>query len=95
MTMLLAMAFIVTGALGMASALATRPLEGWGPLMLGAAIIAGLGALIWTGLPNAAAWTIGLLVGIELLLCGKAIIISAIAMRQSHSSAVLHQELSL
>lgn len=95
LTLLLAIAFIVTGALGMASAMATRPLEGWGPLMLGAAIIAGLGAFIWTQLPNAAAWTIGLLVGMELLLSGRVIIISAMAMRQNDSAAVLHQELSL
>lgn len=95
LTTLLAMTFIVTGALGMASALATRPMEGWHPLMLGAAIIAGLGVFIWTQLPNAAAWTIGLLIGMELLLSGRVIIISAMAMRQNDSAAVLHHELSL
>jgi uncharacterized membrane protein HdeD (DUF308 family) len=41
-----------------------------------------LGILIWADLPSSAAWAIGLLVGIELLLYGMSLIMSAIAGRR-------------
>jgi uncharacterized membrane protein HdeD (DUF308 family) len=40
-----------------------------------------LGVLIWADLPNSAAWAIGLLVGIEFILYGMSLIMSAIAGR--------------
>lgn len=80
MTVLIAALFIIVGTLGIASALATRPLEGWLSLLLGGILIAGLGVFIWMAMPTAAAWTLGLLAGIELLLSGRVIILSALAM---------------
>jgi uncharacterized membrane protein HdeD (DUF308 family) len=41
-----------------------------------------LGILIWADLPSSATWAIGLLVGIELLFAGSALIMTAIAGRQ-------------
>ena len=41
-----------------------------------------LGILIWADLPSSAAWAIGLLVGIELVLYGMSLIMSAIAGRR-------------
>jgi uncharacterized membrane protein HdeD (DUF308 family) len=41
-----------------------------------------LGILIWADLPSSAAWAIGLLVGVELVLYGMSLIMSAIAGRR-------------
>jgi uncharacterized membrane protein HdeD (DUF308 family) len=41
-----------------------------------------LGILIWADLPSSATWAIGLLVGIELLWAGSALIMTALAGRQ-------------
>ena len=41
-----------------------------------------LGILIWADLPSSATWAIGLLVGIELLLAGSGLIMTALAGRQ-------------
>jgi uncharacterized membrane protein HdeD (DUF308 family) len=41
-----------------------------------------LGILIWADLPSSATWAIGLLVGIELLFAGSALIMTAFAGRQ-------------
>jgi uncharacterized membrane protein HdeD (DUF308 family) len=79
LTVLLAAVFTVVGTVGIAAALAAQPLEGWGSLLLGGTIVAGLGAFIWTQLPEAATWTIGLLAGIELLLSGRVAILWALA----------------
>jgi uncharacterized membrane protein HdeD (DUF308 family) len=42
-----------------------------------------LGALIWASLPSSAAWAIGLLVGIELLLYGMTLIVAGAAGRRA------------
>ncbi|MDX6471239.1 MAG: hypothetical protein QOK22_55 [Gaiellaceae bacterium] len=41
-----------------------------------------LGILIWADLPSSATWAIGLLVGIEMLLAGSVLIMTALAGRQ-------------
>jgi uncharacterized membrane protein HdeD (DUF308 family) len=49
---------------------------------LGGALALVLGILIWADLPSSAVWAIGLLVGIELLFAGSALIMTAFAGRQ-------------
>jgi uncharacterized membrane protein HdeD (DUF308 family) len=49
---------------------------------LGGALSLVLGILIWADLPSSAVWAIGLLVGIELLFAGSALIMTALAGRQ-------------
>jgi uncharacterized membrane protein HdeD (DUF308 family) len=46
-----------------------------------------LGILIWADFPDSSAWAIGLLVGIELLFAGSALIMMAFAGRQLAKSA--------
>jgi uncharacterized membrane protein HdeD (DUF308 family) len=58
-----------------------RHVEGsWTLLVTGLASVI-LGILIWADLPSSAAWAIGLLVGVELILWGMSLIMSAIAGR--------------
>ncbi len=95
MTVLLAALFIIVGTLGIASALAARPLAGWMRLLAGGAVLASLGVFIWTELPTASAWTLGLLAGIELLLTGRVMILWALALRAEQPVATLEQEWSL
>jgi uncharacterized membrane protein HdeD (DUF308 family) len=54
---------------------------GWTLALAGLASVV-LGILIWADLPSSAAWAIGLLVGIELLLNGMSLIMSALAGRR-------------
>jgi uncharacterized membrane protein HdeD (DUF308 family) len=86
LTILLAALFVVVGAFRIALALHMQPQPGWGWLMFSGILAAALGVIIWTGLPNAAAWVIGLLVGIELLLSGSATVASALVMRRSRTT---------
>ncbi len=79
LTALLAALFIIVGALKMALALHAQPVRGWGWLMLNGIVAAALGTLMWAGLPGAAAWVIGLLVGIELTLAGLTLVLAAVA----------------
>jgi uncharacterized membrane protein HdeD (DUF308 family) len=86
LTILLAVLFIVIGALKLALALSIQPIRGWGWLAFSGILAAGLGVLIWAGLPSAATWVIGLLIGIELLVGGWTIVVSALAMRELSES---------
>lgn len=85
LTILLAMLFVLVGTVKIALALHMHPLAGWGWLLFNGVVATVLGVLIWAHLPSAAAWAIGLLVGIDLLLSGWIIVLSAKAMREDGS----------
>jgi uncharacterized membrane protein HdeD (DUF308 family) len=59
-----------------------RFLQGSWITALNGALSLVLGILIWADLPSSATWAIGLLVGIELLFAGSALIMTAFAGRQ-------------
>lgn len=79
LTIVLAVMFIIQGALELGMAFRMRPQQGWG-WMLFAGIIAILaGLLIIAELPSSATWAIGLLVGINLIVSGFAYLLLPMA----------------
>jgi len=75
----LAFTFIVQGVLEIISSLRMRPHEGWGWVLVAGILGVIVGLMILGEFPTSAAWAIGLLVGINLIVSGIAYI--ALAMR--------------
>jgi uncharacterized membrane protein HdeD (DUF308 family) len=64
-----------------------RELSGrWGMMLVSGIVDIVLAGIIFTGLPGTAAWAIGLLVGINLVFGGSALISMALHARQGHAS---------
>lgn len=86
LTLVLVAFFIVEGVVSIMFALDhKRELSGqWGWMLVSGIVDLGLSAMILAGLPSTAAWAIGLLVGINLVFGGVALIVMALnARRQS------------
>jgi len=66
----LAMYFAVTGIVEVIYALRVKPLQGWGWLLFGGIVSVLLGIMMWRQMPLTAAWAVGVLVGIRLLMSG-------------------------
>jgi len=81
LTIFLSAYFIVQGALKIISAFQSRPLRNWGWMLASGVLGIGIGLLIWIGLPGSAAWALGLLVGIELIFTGFAMVMLALSAR--------------
>lgn len=79
LTMLLAAYFIIQGILGIIIAASSSSEKGWGWVLFNGIVALILGGLIWAGLPSSAAWAIGLLVGIQLILEGWMLIMASMA----------------
>jgi uncharacterized membrane protein HdeD (DUF308 family) len=73
-TFVLVVWFWVSGATKIGAWWRMRGVEGSWMLGLNGLVSVVLGALIWADLPSSAAWAVGLLVGIELLLYGMSLI---------------------
>jgi uncharacterized membrane protein HdeD (DUF308 family) len=85
LTILLSAFFIVEGIVSVMFALDhRRELTGrWGWMMASGIVDLVLGAMIFAGLPSTAAWAIGLLVGINMVFGGSALIGMALAARKA------------
>jgi uncharacterized membrane protein HdeD (DUF308 family) len=82
LTFVLVVWFFVSGGTKLAAWSRMRQADGsWMIGLNGFASIV-LGVLIWASLPSSAAWAIGLLVGIDLVLYGSSLIMSALAGRR-------------
>lgn len=74
LTLLLAAVFMVDGAVQFAFAFDLRPKDGWGWMLLSAIVSVAVGLLIAAGLPGTSLFALGLLVGINFLSTGIALI---------------------
>ena len=85
LTLLLVVFFIIEGAASIMFALDhKRELTGkWGWMLVSGIVDLVLGAMIFGGLPSTAAWAIGLLVGINMVFGGAALIAMALHARNS------------
>jgi uncharacterized membrane protein HdeD (DUF308 family) len=83
LTLFIAAFFLAGGVFRIILALRLRPFDHWGWLLFGGALDLVLAALILTQWPEAAAWIIGLLVGIDLIFAGWTMIMLAAAARRS------------
>lgn len=81
LTALLMIFFVVNGLWKLTSALRFRPAAGWAWLLLSGLISLLFVYLLWRQWPLAGAWAIGVLVGLDLLLTGIALILLARALR--------------
>lgn len=83
LTALLAIWFLVSGAIRLIGGLHERGTPGAGAVVFGGILSLILGGLILAELPSSAAWAIGLLVGIDLVFAGIALITTATAAKNS------------
>ncbi len=74
LALIIGILFLLEGLLEIWYATRLRPLSSWGWVMAGGVISILLALLIWAGLPQGAAWIIGLLFGIGLIVNGIAIL---------------------
>jgi uncharacterized membrane protein HdeD (DUF308 family) len=74
MTILLMFFFFFEGIIKIGLALDIRPAEGWGWLAFSGLTAIILAALIWSGWPGSAFWVIGLLLGIDMIFFGTALL---------------------
>jgi uncharacterized membrane protein HdeD (DUF308 family) len=72
LTILLALMFIVEGVLEAIIAFRIRPHAGWVWMLFSGIVATAVGVLLIAKLPSSAAWAIGLLVGINLIISGFA-----------------------
>ncbi len=87
LTILLAAFFVAQGVVKIMAALRERPASGWGWLMFSGILGIVVGVIIWTALPEAAVWVLGLLVGIELIFSGWAMVMIAMAGKKGPDAA--------
>jgi uncharacterized membrane protein HdeD (DUF308 family) len=83
LTFLLIAYLIAEGVFRIIWALQIKPLPTWGWSLFGGIVTLLLAALIWKGWPSTAVWAIGLLVGINILFNGWAMVMLALAARKA------------
>jgi len=88
LTLILGIAFLVSGTFKSLIALASRKSQGWGMLLFSGLVSLVLGILILASWPSSSEWVIGLLVGIDLLFAGMTMTMLALAARNPGSMAM-------
>ncbi|MHB8793461.1 MAG: HdeD family acid-resistance protein [Thermoleophilia bacterium] len=88
LTLVLGIAFLVSGTFKSMIALISRKSQGWGMMLVSGLLSIILGILILASWPSSSAWVIGLLVGIDLLFAGMTMIMLALAARNPGSMAM-------
>jgi uncharacterized membrane protein HdeD (DUF308 family) len=74
LTLLLGILFVLEGLCKIIGSLQIRAIPNWGHLFWSGVLALIIGILIWRGWPSSAAWAIGLLVGVNTLFRGWAMI---------------------
>jgi uncharacterized membrane protein HdeD (DUF308 family) len=82
LTIVLAAFFIAQGVLQLFYALRDASLPGRGWMIASGVLSIIVGGLIWLQLPGSAVWALGLLVGIQLIFTGWALVMTAMALRR-------------
>lgn len=70
LTLVIIATFVASGILKILIGFRLRPMDGWGWFVLLGVLSLAVGLLIWNRLPSSAAWSLGLLVGIDFLSTG-------------------------
>ncbi|MCX6339078.1 MAG: DUF308 domain-containing protein [Candidatus Aureabacteria bacterium] len=79
LTLLLGILFVLEGICKIIGSFQIRHVQNWGWLFFSGILALLIGILIWKGWPSSSAWAIGLLVGINILFRGWALIALALA----------------
>ena len=89
LTLLLAAFFVVEGIWKVITSFSYRPASGWVWMLAGGGLSVVLGLLIWNQWPVSGIWAVGLLVGIDLLATGTAMLAVASTLRtEAHSGTM-------
>jgi uncharacterized membrane protein HdeD (DUF308 family) len=86
LTALLMIFFVVNGLWKLSTAIRYRNVRGWAWLLLSGLISLVFVYLLWRQWPLSGAWAIGVLVGLDLLLSGLAMVVLAAAMKKVRSA---------
>lgn len=81
LTLVIAAMFLAEGIAKFIMALQLRPIQNWGWLAANGVVSFLLGLLIWSRWPGDSTWVIGLLVGIDLIVGGVAMIVFSFSAR--------------
>jgi uncharacterized membrane protein HdeD (DUF308 family) len=88
LTLVLAAFFVAEGIAKIMMAVQLRSTPKWGWLLVSGLLALLLGILIWIEFPGTAAWVIGVLLGIDLVFSGVALIMLALAYRSQVTNTV-------
>lgn len=86
LTALLMIFFVLNGLWKLSTAIRYRHVRGWGLLLFSGLVSLLFVYFLWKQWPLSGAWAIGVLVGLDLLLAGIALIVLGAAMRKVRSS---------
>ena len=81
LTLLLAVFFLFEGLVKVFMSFQVRPATNWGWILFSGILSLVLSAIIWAGLPGDAIWVIGLLLGVNILFGGWAVVMFALGAR--------------
>ena len=82
LSLILAIFFVVDGVWKIASSFSYRPASGWLALLASGGVALLLGVMIWSQWPVSGLWAVGVLVGVDLLATGVALITLALTWKQ-------------
>lgn len=85
LTLVIAAVFAAQGISQILLALKLRPHEGWVWVLVAGLVSLAAGILIWADLPGSAAWALGLIAGVSVLVNGWSYIAIALAARAANS----------
>ena len=74
MTLMLGSFLVVGGGLKIGCALALRGVARWGVLLADGVVTLALGVLLWAGFPENALWALGVVVGVDMIVGGAAMV---------------------
>lgn len=85
LTLVIIATFLASGVLKILIGLRLRPADGWGWFVLLGLLSSAVGGLVWNQLPSSAAWSLGLLVGVDFLSAGLVFLrLGSVTGRTSH-----------
>lgn len=77
LTVFLAVSFVIEGAFRSASAMQIKPQSGWRWALFSGLLSIFVGIMLYVQLPGSALWAVGLLVGVNLIMAGWALLMLA------------------
>jgi len=83
LSLVLAIFFLVTGIWRIGTSFAYRPAAGWLMLLLSGVISVGLAWMIWQQWPVSGVWAVGILVGVDMISTGFALIVLAVTLKRA------------
>jgi len=83
LSLVLAFYFLFVGLWRIGTSFTYRPAAGWLALLFSGLLAIGLAWMIWVQWPVSGLWAVGILVGVDLISTGLALIILAVTLRQA------------